>query len=122
VEDWVELDEHNCRCHGYGWAEFSNDVWKECPIHYEGQLHPDTRALLIDDPQRLAEEARKSYLQYNLKEVRARVINLQIQLRTEQERLVTLELELINRTPTVKAMPAARVIEIDITSSNGDSK
>ena len=122
------MDENRCRCQGTGWAEVSQDRYAECPIHYEGQLHPDTQALLLDEPNRLAEEERKSRLQYHIRESRIKIDIFQKQLKTEQEKLVKLELELINRTPTVKAMPAIQyepiVEEIhdnDIVYLEGDS-
>jgi hypothetical protein len=133
VESWVEMDENKCRCRGTGWAEVSQDRYTECPIHYEGQLHPDTQALLLDEPNRLAEEERKSRLQYHIKEARIKILDFQKQLKAEQEKLVKLELELINRTPTVKAMPAIQygpvveqaeeheLTEDEITYLEGDS-
>lgn len=127
MEEWVEMDEHRCACQGLGWAEVSKDRYAECPIHYEGQLHPDTQALLLDEPNRLAEEERKSRLHYHIKEARTKIASFQKQIRDEQEKLVKLELELINRTPTVKAMPAIQyetaeeIHDSDITYLEGDS-
>jgi len=106
VEDWAELDEDKCACHGCGWAEVSKDEWVECPLHFEGQLHPDTQALLLDEPERLVEEERKSRLRFQIREARAKIVLAQEQLKEEQSKLARLELELINRTPTVKAMRA----------------
>lgn len=129
MKEWMEIDEDKCRCRGLGWAEVPSDKYIECPIHYEGQLHPDTRALLFDEPNRLAEEERKSRLHYQIREGRARITEFQKQIKLEQEKLVKLELELINRTPTVKAMPAFQYESIeahelsddDITYLEGDS-
>lgn len=106
MEDWVELDEDKCACRGLGWAETSKDRYVECPVHYEGQLHPDSMALLLDEPDRMAEEERKTKLNYQIRESRAKIASLQGQLRAEQYNLVQYELELINRTPTVKSMQA----------------
>lgn len=38
---WAEEDETACPCRGNGWALSDVDTWHECPIHFEGQLHPD---------------------------------------------------------------------------------
>lgn len=111
MEDWAELDEHKCACRGLGWAEAGKDKYVECPIHYEGQLHPDTMALLLDEPDRMAAEERKAKLNYQIRESRNKIASLQAQLKTEQSKLVQLELELINRTPTVKAMQAVIPME-----------
>jgi len=128
VEEWVEMDEHKCRCQGFGWAEVSKDRYVECPLHFEGQLHPDTQALLLDEPNRLAEEERKARLQFYIKNGRSKIANFQKQIKMEQEKLLKLELELINRTPTVKAMPAVQyetvieeVSDDDIVCLEGDS-
>lgn len=106
VEDWVELEEHKCLCRGLGWAEAERDKYVECPIHYEGQLHPDSMALLLDEPDRMTAEERKAKLNYQIREAKSKIISLQEQLRAEQYKLVQFELELINRTPTVKSMQA----------------
>ena len=104
MEDWAELDEHKCACQGTGWAAITPEKSVECPIHFEGQLHPQTLALLFDEPDRMAEEERKSRLRFQIRESQRKIADLQKQLRTEQERQVKLELELINRTPTVRAI------------------
>jgi|SRR5579885_957063 len=102
---WAELDEARCPCQGEGWAEIDTDTYRECPIHFVGQLHPQTRVLLLDEPARLAEEERRSQIRYRLDEAKKLVDGLQIQLRVAQKQVVELELELINKTPT-KKMPA----------------
>lgn len=107
---WAQLDENQCPCKGTGWAEVDNGIWKECRIHFEGQIHPDTRTLLLDEPARLAEEERKSRLRFSIEQTRARISELQIQLKEEQSRLLKLDLELVNRTSTVRAMPAVKII------------
>lgn len=107
-DHWCHLDEAQCPCGGNGWAEVDRENWKECPIHYEGQLHPETRVLLFDEPDRLAEEERKSRLKYHIKNTREQIKELQGALRNQQQRLVELELELINRTATVKGIQAIR--------------
>lgn len=99
MEERTNLDEDKCACHGCGWAETSQDKWVECPIHFVGQLHPNTQTLLLDEPNRLVEEERKARLRFQIRES-------QNKINEEQKKLSKLELELINRTPTVKAMKA----------------
>lgn len=98
-EHWYHMDETQCPCHGQGWAEVNQD-WKECLVHYEGQLHPETRVLLLDEPDRLAEEERKSHLKYQISTAKEKIGQLQADIKVQQKRLVDLELELINRTVT----------------------
>jgi hypothetical protein len=107
-DHWCHMDESKCPCGGQGWAEVDNGTWKECPVHFEGQLHPETRVLLLDEPAHLAEEERKSRLNYQIKTTREQIKELQGALKNQQQHLVALELELINRTATVKGMPAIR--------------
>jgi hypothetical protein len=105
MEDIIyELDEDDCPCSGFGWTAHGNS-WKECPLHFEGQLHPESKQLLLDDLNQLHEEERKSMLRWKIDQVKKNISNIQQTLRAEQANLVKLELELINRTPTVK-MPA----------------
>lgn len=102
---WAELDEDRCPCKGGGWAEIDIDQFKHCPIHYIGQLHPQTRSLLLDEPARLAEEERRSVLKFRIEEVNDEITELQKKLKSAQAQLVSLQLELINKTPTLR-MPA----------------
>lgn len=106
MEQWAELDDDKCACHGCGWVETSQDKWMECPIHFNGQIHPNSKALLLDEPDRLADETRKSYLRYQIRESQNKIDDAQSALQREQQKLKQLELELINRTPTVKSMKA----------------
>lgn len=99
-----EPDEDTCPCGGLGWVE-AGQAWHECPIHFEGQLHPESKQLLLDDLRSLQEEERKSILNWKIGQVRKRIADVQQTLRAEQATLVMLELELINRTTTIK-MPA----------------
>jgi len=39
---WADPDPEACLCRGRGWALSDVDTWHECPIHYKGQLHPDS--------------------------------------------------------------------------------
>jgi hypothetical protein len=106
---WANLDDQRCPCSGSGWAEVDLGVWKECPIHYEGQLHPESRVLLLDEPNRLAEEERKSGIKFQIKQLRDQNYDLHLQIKNNQAKMAALELDLINRTPTVRAMPAIRL-------------
>lgn len=106
---WADLDDNKCPCKGEGWAEVDVGTWKECPIHYDGQIHPDTRTLLLDEPGKLAEEERRCRLRYQITQERDAIYDLHIQIKERQAKIVKLEFELINRTPTVRAMPAVRL-------------
>jgi hypothetical protein len=94
-----------CACDKTGWDNLDGN-WGECPLHFVGQLHPETRDLLLDEPGRLAEEDKKSRLKYKIKLCQTSIDKLQLKLRAEQERLHKMELELVNRTITVRGMPA----------------
>ncbi len=41
--EWVHTvcSEENCHCRGGGWVLSDRDVWYECPLHYNGQAHPE---------------------------------------------------------------------------------
>ena len=104
--EWAQLDESDCPCEGSGWAQIDLSEWRECPIHYLGQLHPDTCTLLLDEPNRLDEEKRRALLRYEIKRGQAAVRELQKKIKLEQDRLLKLELELVNKTPTVRVMQA----------------
>ena len=39
---WANPDANRCRCRGSGWALSEVDTWHECPIHYKGQIHPES--------------------------------------------------------------------------------
>jgi hypothetical protein len=34
-------DPKECACYGRGWIGSDFDTWHQCPIHYEGQRHPE---------------------------------------------------------------------------------
>ncbi len=38
---WAGKEEEHCPCHGYGWNLSELDTWHQCPVHYNGQPHPD---------------------------------------------------------------------------------
>ena len=104
---WSELDEEHCPCQGTGWAQMSDESWETCFLHFKGQLHPESRMLLLDDKTRLQEEERRSHLRWKIEKSHNLIAELSSRLRKEQAALVQLELELINKTPTVK-MPAIK--------------
>jgi hypothetical protein len=123
--DWAQLDESECPCEGKGWGQVDLNEWRECPIHFVGQLHPETCSLLLDEPNRLDEEKRRALLRYEIRAGQAAVRELQKQIKVEQDRLLKLELELVNKTPTVRAMaavtadPKVEVVD-EITLLEGD--
>lgn len=98
---WAEIEEIDCPCQGTGWANV-DDQWKECPIHYAGHLHPESRDLLLDEPKKLAEAERTAQLTWRIEQQREAVRKLQVELQLAQHSLVQLELELVNKTPTTK--------------------
>lgn len=98
---WFEMEEINCPCQGDGHANI-NEEWEECPIHYHGQLHPQSRVLLLDDPITLLEVERVSILNWKIGKVRAELLEHQEKVRNAQHKLFLLELEIINKTPTIK--------------------
>lgn len=108
---WAQLDEHACPCQGSGWAQVDVDTWKNCPIHFEGQVHPQTRELLLDEPAVLKEEERKCKLRWQILEKKEYIANMQKLVLEGQQALFKLELELVNRTATVRGMPAVTLLE-----------
>ena len=105
---WAELDDDKCPCRGTGWAQVDVEQWKTCSIHFEGQLHPETRTLLLDDPPLLKEEERKAKLKFQINEKKLYIADMQKLVIEGQTALAKLELELTNRTPTIRGMPAIR--------------
>lgn len=103
---WAELDDIDCPCLGSGWADIIPDEWQECPIHFHGQLHPQSRLLLLDEPKKLAHEERRALLNYQIQQSKNKIQEMQNQLKREQGKLFKLELELVNKTPTIRAFPA----------------
>ncbi len=101
TEFWSELEEIDCPCQGSGWGNINNE-WKECAIHFEGQLHPESRDLLLDDPAGLRAAERASCLAYRINKAKEEVAELQTKLRHATYNLTLLELEQVNKTPTTK--------------------
>ena len=101
INFWSEIDEDNCPCNGTGWGDVS-ESWQECPIHFHGQLHPESRLLLLDEPSRLREEERKSQLIWNIVKVKEEIKTATASLKKHYANLRKWELELTNRTPTLK--------------------
>jgi hypothetical protein len=102
---WAELEEEHCPCQGTGWAQMPDESWETCFLHFQGQLHPESKMLLLDDKARLQEEERRSHLRWKIGKTRDEIADLATKLREQQALLVKYELELINKTPTVR-MPA----------------
>jgi len=38
---WAEKRADRCPCRGHGWACSDLDTWHRCPVHYDGQRHPE---------------------------------------------------------------------------------
>jgi len=98
---WSELEDKSCPCKGTGWALRSPE-WETCFVHYAGQLHPESKSLLLDDDKKLQAEERRSVLRWKIQKNRDRISILEVQLKAEQKALTIHELELINKTPTIK--------------------
>jgi hypothetical protein len=113
---WSELEDEACPCKGSGWAQIEGETWENCFIHFNGQLHPESKSLLLNEPKKLQEEERRALLRYKIQKSRERINILQSQLKTEQKMLGVHELELINKTPTVRMKAVdvtAPLIDID---------
>lgn len=90
-----------------GWIARKGSLEK-CKLHYCGQLHPETRNLLLDEPDKLAEEERRSILHFKVDQQKKVVAEKRFELQAEEDLLSKMELELIKRTPTVRLMPAVK--------------
>lgn len=97
--DWFNLDIEKCPCHGSGWAELDNNVWRKCSCHYTGQLRPD---LLMDDLEVIFEDEEIETLKLRINDMEDFIDSLKGLLRRSEDKLYDLKLELINKTPTVK--------------------
>lgn len=38
---WATSNASDCPCHGHGWALSDVDTWHQCPVHFNGQRHPE---------------------------------------------------------------------------------
>jgi hypothetical protein len=113
---WANLEEAHCPCQGTGWAQMEDESWENCFLHFEGQLHPESKLLLLDDAKKLKEEERRSHLRWKIQKARSSIQELNSKLKNEQAMLVAHELELINKTPTIKmavVIPEELVLELD---------
>jgi hypothetical protein len=108
--DYLEANE--CPCNGSGWG-WQGD-WIECNIHYHGQLHPESKELLLDDPSALKEEERKSLLKWKIARQEEEVTTIQQHLLLAQQALYIMNLELINKTPTVKMAAVNQTDQLEI--------
>src|SRR5574338_757650 len=88
---WSEIDEIDCPCKSWGWAVIDGRD-EMCAIHYHGQLHPQSKELLLDEPERLAEEERKSFLNWQISQTETKINSLKKQLEEEQSNLVKFKL------------------------------
>jgi len=98
---WAELEEIDCPCQGNGWANINNK-WEECPMHFMGQLYPESRELLLCDPILLADSEKKSILNWRISQARDKLLDLQVQVRHALYNIHVLELEQVNKTPTIQ--------------------
>ena len=40
---WINEDPKSCGCRGRGWYNSQLDTWHSCPVHFNGQTHPDMK-------------------------------------------------------------------------------
>ncbi len=117
--EWADLDDKKCPCKGTGWAKRRN-AWKQCPVHFSGQLHPESRDLLLDDPKRLKEFERRSHLEWRVSMAHTELKELQLREDKLKNQIQKLEAELINKTRTVE-MEAVRIQDL-LQNYNQDGK
>jgi hypothetical protein len=53
---WATSNADECPCHGRGFALSEVDTWHKCPVHFEGQLHPEACEGFEDESDYLAAE------------------------------------------------------------------
>lgn len=101
MNNYFDLEIHSCKCLGKGWVSIDDD-WIECPVHFAGQIHPDSYNLLVDDPKKLAEEQKRQELLFKIKSSNNRIEHLFKEIKAEKAYLNKLEYELVNKTPTIE--------------------
>lgn len=101
MEVWAQIEDKECPCKGKGWA-LQGETWEDCPIHFYGQLHPQSRDLLLDDPYLLKEEERKSHLRWRIAARNKEITELKTRAVKLESEVRQLEHELINRTATIR--------------------
>lgn len=112
IEPNWHVDPIQCLCKGQGWGECEVqdlDTYVACPVHYIGQLMPDEVRLLLDEPEKLADAEFRSLIKYKIEQTKSVIDLLNKQLKTEQEKLVKMEHQLVCHTPTVRQMPAVKL-------------
>lgn len=122
IEFWAEIEEAFCPCQGTGWAN-RDSQWVECPMHFSGQLHPESRLLLLDDEDTLTKEEHNSSLRWKIARLQEKQLLLQHQLQETERAINFLNLELVNKTPTIKMKavrpddPTLDIDEVDYSES-----
>lgn len=98
----TSVDNNNaCACQGMGWI-FVDNKCQACKEHFCGQLHPNSKSLLLDDMPALREEERKSRLRWRIAQERNTLAALLIKVKGSKLKIDTLETELYTATPTTK--------------------
>jgi hypothetical protein len=90
---WADPDPEVCYCHGRGWALSDFDTWHQCPIHFKGQLSPETYYSSFEEYEQRNAESMAEYQR----------------LRCEKPPL---------RNPAYDTSPMGIFAEYDITSEN----
>jgi len=111
MEKWqhFQLDESKCICQGEGWAMFEDSL-EECPIHFDGQLHPDSKALLLDDIINLREEERKSKIIWKIKQNLKNISCLEKEITALKSENIKLYNDMLHKATTVK-MKAIKIVD-----------
>lgn len=90
-----------CPCQGMGWY-FYDDACSPCKEHFCGQLHPETRTLLLDDSRTLKEEERKSVLRWKIAQKKKELQSLKDKEKETESEIDSLEMQLFASAPTMK--------------------
>lgn len=107
------FDQETCLCLNGGWIQTPTN-WINCKEHYNGQLHPESVVLLLDEPLKLKEEERLSIIKWKIKKSQERVARLTMELRIEYASLRVLEVELSNKSPTIKVQLDESLLKKDV--------
>jgi hypothetical protein len=91
TENWSRFESQYCPCGGCGWAEVDIGVWKKCVVHWDGQLNPD-------------QQLQQKQIEQEIRVSRQVIKDCQAQIRQEEDRILQLQLQRINQTPTKRTM------------------
>jgi hypothetical protein len=98
MNNWSKQDPKQCPCQGNGWVEVDLDIWKQCPIHWDEQLPPNSNQ--IKASRHIFDKAREDNIRYEIRVGQQLIKDLRKQIRQEEENILALQMELIGRIPT----------------------